>query len=129
MARTEYLSLKLSKEEREKYQVLADDQGVSLGEWIRGVLQSSGKIPVYVSFRQVRDNSSISKIVYYPCMPVPGCYIEYEDGWGMVRINPHNEDGMHLEVTISEVSISGYGPQFSEKEIKSLLELGWVQLF
>ena len=37
--KTYLISLRLTKEERETYQAKADETGLSLSDWIRGVLQ------------------------------------------------------------------------------------------
>lgn len=84
-------------------------------------------VKIYVSFRQKGGMMlrSIVKEIELAAVPPPGSYFEYEDGWGLAYVAPYSERGVHLEITGSGISISGYGPQFSPDEIESLQELGW----
>lgn len=82
---------------------------------------------VRVSFRQSTGlgDRSLEKVIELAAFPVPGCLIEYEDGWGMADVVTSCERGLHPYVTADEVGLDGYGVQFSEEEIAELVRLGW----
>jgi hypothetical protein len=83
-------------------------------------------VHIHIYFWQ--DSNSLSfihKQIELSAIPLVGSYFEYEDGWGMCYIVPATEQGMHLHIAKEEISISGFGPNFTEEEIGSLKELGW----
>lgn len=64
---------------------------------------------------------NVHKEIELAAVPYPGSLFEYEDGWALVEVG----DKLRLEIAKDSISISGYGPQFTQEELYLLEELGW----
>lgn len=77
---------------------------------------------VHVYFRQKRIGlKTASKEIELAAVPYPGSFFEYEEGWALAEVGGL----LSLHITKDGVSVSGYGPQFTQEELHSLEELGW----
>lgn len=85
-------------------------------------------IKIHVFLKQHNgDFRMVHKQIELPIVPPPDSYFSYQEGWGMSCVNGARLDnGVYLEVTSSGISLSGYGPQFTPKEIEELISLGWT---
>lgn len=85
-------------------------------------------IKIDVFFKQHNPKvHMVHKQIELPCVPPPDSYFSYQDGWSLSCVNGARLDGgVYLEVTLSGISLSGYGPQFTPSEIDSLVSLGWT---
>lgn len=82
---------------------------------------------VLVDLRQSgRGDWSLSKEIELPVCPVPGMLLEYESGWGCASLVTEGERGLHVYISSEEVSISGYGPRFTDEQAASLVAKGWA---
>lgn len=76
--------------------------------------------------RQRREKGAdlhLCKDIELAIAPFHGCYFEYQEDWGLAHLG----ERMSVSILSDSVEIDGYGPQFSEEEIASLLELGWKE--
>lgn len=76
---------------------------------------------VHVYFRQKKGPKTVSKEIELAAVPYPGSFFEYEEGWALAEVGGL----LSSHITKDGVSISGYGPQFTQEELYSLEELGW----
>lgn len=82
---------------------------------------------VRVSFRmRGRTERYLTKTIQLAAVPSPGHYFQYENGWGLCQVATSDFLGMNVMITDKSVEIDGYGPQFDDDEIKSLIALGWT---
>lgn len=80
------------------------------------------KVTVY--FRQINPFRDVSKEIELAAVPYPGTFFEYQDGWGLAEVGGSGRLSLHI--TAEGVSVSDYGPQFSEEELADLKENGWT---
>lgn len=83
-------------------------------------------ISIYVRLCQKKGPFlALRKLIELPIVPPPGSWFEYQTGWPLAYLGTDLGE-LNLLVSSDGVTITGYGPQFSEDEIERLIENhGW----